>query len=253
MKICILQTDIVWNDAAANIAVAGRLMNAASEADLYLLPEMWATGFQTAPDDKTVSDGQAAAEWMQREADKRQACIGGSLVRRAGHGFTNTFLVTRPQPAAPRTYDKRHLFRPGGEGRHFVPGQNRTVFETDGVRILLQVCYDLRFPVFARNRGDYDLMVCVANWPESRQAVWETLLRARALENQCYVCGVNRVGDDPLCHYAGGSVVIDAYGRTVADAGAKEGAVTAEINPDKLRLFRQKFPVLNDADDFSLA
>ena len=137
--------------------------------------------------------------------------------------------------------------------RRYTAGARRVVTEWRGVRFLLQVCYDLRFPVFSRNRGDYDVALYVANWPDSRRQVWDTLLRARALENQCYVIGVNRVGDDAQCHYDGGSAVIDAYGHSVAMAAdGRQQVVTADIDMQRLQRFREKFPVLADRDDFRL-
>ena len=124
--------------------------------------------------------------------------------------------------------------------------------EWGGVPFLLQVCYDLRFPVWSRNRGDYDAMLYVANWPARRMLAWQTLLRARAIENQCYVVGVNRVGTDPVAEYVGGSTVVDAYGNCVAQCGADEGFATAELDMERLREFRQKFPVLEDRDNFTI-
>ena len=120
------------------------------------------------------------------------------------------------------------------------------------MRFLLAVCYDLRFPVWLRNNGDYDAIIIVANWPESRKRVWTTLLQARAIENQCFVIACNRVGDDPVCHYAGGSAIIDAKGKFVAQDHEREEVLTAEISRDELMQFRRKFPVLNDRDNFSL-
>ncbi len=253
MRICLLQTNIKWGDPRANMAKAAQLMDCHPGADLYLLPEMWATGFQTSPDDDTVDESIMANNWMTEEAMKRNICIGGSLIDETGDGgLANTFLIAMPGDEAPYGYSKRHLFTPGGEAREYEPGHKRVIAQAKGVRILLQICYDLRFPVFSRNRGEYDLAVYVANWPESRQAAWETLLRARAIENQCYVCGVNRVGDDPQCHYAGGSMLIDPYGRTLLHLDDKECAAAADIDMGELQRFRKKFPVLEDADAFTI-
>ena len=147
------------------------------------------------------------------------------------------------------TYDKRHLFSYGHEDQFFTPGTQRTIVEYQGVRILLEICYDLRFPVWSRNRKDYDMIIYVANWPTSRMSVWNTLLRARAIENQCFVAGVNRVGHDPVCDYSGGSMLIDAYGKVVADCGTEQPCCKcAEIDMERLLAFRKKFPVLDDAD-----
>lgn len=252
MKLTLLQTDIIWNDAEANIAAAERLMADAPAADLYILPEMWATGFVATPTPSVAEASRQALAWMRQEAASRRCAVAGSLAVETDGQFRNRlFFVT---PDGFRHYDKRHLFTYGGETAHYAPGAERVVVEWAGLRILLQVCYDLRFPVFARNRGDYDLILYVANWPESRQAVWDTLTRARAIENQCFVAAVNRVGSDPACAYAGGSVCFDAYGHTLVQAapGSGETALTVEPDLDRLRHFRTKFPVLADADDFTL-
>ena len=148
-------------------------------------------------------------------------------------------------------YDKKHLFTYGGEHLRFTAGTERVVVEWRGVRILLEVCYDLRFPVWARNRGDYDMILYVASWPTPRVSAWSALLVARAIENQCYVAGVNRVGTDPACEYCGGSVIIDPYGKTIAACEMnQECEASAEVDMEKLNAFREKFPALNDADDF---
>lgn len=253
MKLTLLQTDIAWNDAEANIATAERLMDLAPGADLYVLPEMWATGFDPAPTASTAAAAVRALDWMRHAAAYRRCAVAGSLAVEAEGQMRNRFYFVTPDDV--RHYDKRHLFTYGGETAHYSPGRERVVVDWAGTRILLQVCYDLRFPVFARNRGDYDLLLYVANWPESRQAVWDTLVRARAIENQCYVAAVNRAGSDPACAYAGGTACIDAYGHTVAHAGTDgtEAVVTAETDLERLRRFRAKFPVLADADTFTVA
>lgn len=133
-------------------------------------------------------------------------------------------------------YDKRHLFRPGGEARDYTPGDRRVVVEYMGFRFLLLICYDLRFPVWSRNRGDYDAILCSASWADDRREVWRTLLRARAIENQCYLAGVNRVGTDPDASYAGDSALVDFRGATLADAGEREQTLVAEFDSRRRRL-----------------
>lgn len=260
MHIHLLQTDIRWHDTEGNIAAAERLIETAATnpgddaPTLFVLPEMWASGFDTAPRpmQETAGSHRAALAWMQRTARTHRAYVAGSIATCGEGGLRfNRLYFVRPD-ASFATYDKRHLFGYGGEPEAFAAGQERVVVDCGPWRILLQICYDLRFPVFARNRNDYDLMVYVANWPDSRRLAWDTLLRARAIENQCFVCGVNRTGSDPRCTYSGGSALIDAYGRTVADAGAAETLVSAHIGLDGLRRFREKFPVLRDADRFHL-
>lgn len=150
-------------------------------------------------------------------------------------------------------YDKRHMFTYGGENKHYAPGKRRVVVEYKGIRFLLLTCYDLRFPVWARNRGDYDAIIITANWPESRQHVWDALTKARAIENQCYVIAANRTGCDPNCHYTGGSVIIDAKGHTVTQAkGQAAQTITADIDIEALHTFRCKFPVLDDRDEYTI-
>ena len=256
MKVALIQTDIKWSDPSANRQEAERLMIQAERSDLYVLPEMWTTGFATYSDG-VVEEADASGEtdslrWMRRMAQTYDAAIAGSLAMKLPDGtYRNRFLFVTP--SGEEYYDKRHLFSYGGEDKRYTAGDRRVVIEWRGVRFLLQVCYDLRFPVFSRNHGDYDVALYVANWPDSRRQVWDALLRARAIENQCYVIGVNRVGDDARCHYDGGSAVIDAYGRRVALAtDERQHPVTTEIDMDRLHRFRKKFPVLADRDKFTL-
>ena len=252
MKVYILQTDIVWDDPAANVRNADEAMDKYTDGDLFVLPEMFSTGFCTEPEGIAEPSDNETVKWMVRKAAERGCAIAGSIaIVKDGH-YYNRFHFVHPDGRID-IYDKRHLFTYGGEDKRFTAGAGRTVVEHRGVRILLQICYDLRFPVFARNRGDYDMIIYVANWPVGRVDVWKLLLRARALENQCYVVGVNRVGDDPYCKYVGGSAIVDAYGKTVAEcADGQAEEASAEIDLDKLKAFRNKFPVLDDADKFTI-
>lgn len=261
MKITLLQQDIVWGDLGTNQDLAEKAILAAERSDVYVLPEMWSTGFATDPMGVAESDGRSLG-WMQRMAASMDAAIAGSVATEVDGKYYNRFYFVTPDSC--RWYDKRHLFTYGGEDKRYTAGSERVVVEWRGVRFLLQVCYDLRFPVFSRNMPadgcpsqentqGYDVALYVASWPDSRRHVWDALLVARAIENQCYVCGVNRVGDDPQCHYDGGTMSIDAYGRVVArcDDNVSCG-VTFEVDMERLARFRQKFPVLNDADAFGL-
>ena len=250
MKITLLQTDIKWASPAENILSAERLLTHAAESDLYVLPETWSTGFVTGnPDD----DQHEALQWMHDTARRLDAAVCGSLAVKLADGRSvNRQYFVKPDGTS-ATYDKHHLFRYGGEDRHYSAGNERTVVEWRGVRWLLVTCYDLRFPVWLRYREDYDGIICVANWPESRHSVWHTLLRARAIENQCFVVGCNRVGDDPNCHYIGHSAIIDSRGNAIAeDESGTETTVTAEIDMQKLAFFREKFRVLSDRDIFDI-
>lgn len=215
-------------------------------ADLFVLAETFATGFMT---EGALADGNTILNWMKREAQRLDAAIAGSVAFSDNEGQArNRLFFVRPDGTYDY-YDKHHLFSMAGETATYVAGQQRVVVAWLGVRMLLQVCYDLRFPVFSRNHGDYDAILYVANWPTSRREVWQTLFKARALENQCYVVGVNCVGNSSGVDYSGDSVVLDAYGHTVAScpAGSQATAIV-ELDMARLDLFRQKFPVLNDAD-----
>lgn len=167
-------------------------------------------------------------------------------------GYRNRHYFVYPDRTY-QYYDKRHLFSYGGENKNYTAGDRRVVVEWKGYRILLLTCYDLRFPVWSRNNNDYDAIIIAANWPDSRQRVWETLLTARAMENQCYVIAANRTGKDPQCNYIGGSFIIDAKGKNIA-ANTTDGEeiITAVISRESLDNFRNKFQVLNDKDNFNI-
>lgn len=250
MRVCIVQHDIVWENPAENIRRMDARLNAAPRADLYVLAEMWATGFGA--DLKEAKDFNTTLHWMKRKARELGAALVGSMAIEEGNSCYNRAVFVKPDDTVEH-YDKRHLFAPGGEKENFAPGNERVVVEWGGVRFLLQVCYDLRFPVWSRNHEDYDVAIYVANWPVKRMVAWDTLLRARAIENQCYVVGVNRVGSDPKAEYEGGSVIVDAYGQTVADCGrGTEGYAVCDLDMERLQTFREKFPVLKDRDDFRI-
>lgn len=249
MKVALCQFSMEWEAVARNLRRAEALV-AQAGADLIVLPEMFATGFVTEPQRAALSEDDVV-EWMRRTAHRHAAALAGSAVVRCGDRFANRFFFVRPTGEA-ECYDKRHLFSIGGEGAHFVAGRRRTVIEYGGLRFLPLVCYDLRFPVWSRCRGDYDAILCVASWPAPRREAWRTLLRARAIENACYVVGVNRTGDDPWNRYAGDSAVVDFKGRPLCEADASEGVVAAELDGEALGRFRSEFPVWRDADDFAL-
>ena len=231
-------------------------MLAADKSDLYVLPEMWSTGFATEPEGIAESDG-SSLNWMKQMANRLDAAVAGSIATEIDGKYYNRFYFVKPANDGSDNeieyYDKHHLFTYSGEHLRYTAGERRVVVEWRGWRFLLQVCYDLRFPIFARNCAEgpdaYDVALYVASWPTSRRAPWDALLRARAIENQCYVCGVDRTGDDPACHYNGGTAIIDAYGNTVAACPDGEvSAIRVELDMDKLTAFRKKFPVLSDRD-----
>lgn len=248
MKITILQRDIEWANPSVNINRADEAIDRNPGSDIYVLPEMFSTGFCTNPEGIAESDNSETLQWLKRKAAAIDAAIAGSVAVTKDGKFYNRFYFVKPDGSVTH-YDKKHLFTYGGEHKRFTAGNERVVVEFRGVRILLEICYDLRFPVWARNRGDYDMIIYVASWPTPRVSAWSALLVARAIENQCYVAGVNRVGNDPACQYCGGSVVIDPYGKTIAACTDNlECEATATIDIEALEAFRAKFPVLNDAD-----
>ena len=248
MNVTILQRNIEWANPVLNVQRAEEAIDRNAGADLYVLPEMFSTGFCTQPEGIAESCDSNTLKWMKRKATEIDAAIAGSVAVEQEGKYYNRFYFVKPDGSV-TYYDKKHLFTYGGEHLRFTAGDERVVVEWRGVRILLEVCYDLRFPIWARNRGDYDMILYVASWPTPRVAAWSSLLVARAIENQCYVAGVNRVGTDPACEYCGGSVIIDPYGRTIAScADNTECEATAEVDMVALEAFREKFPVLKDAD-----
>ena len=254
MKVTLLQMDIACSDIAQNCNAAAALMAAQPGSDLYVLPEMWSTGFITDPTFAAEEENQSAAlAWMKEMSHRVDAAIAGSVAIHAEDGSCRNRLYFVKPDGEVAHYDKRHLFTYAGEQRHYTAGRERVIVAWRGVRFLLQVCYDLRFPCFARNRGDYDCALYVASWPASRMAPWHVLLRARAIENQCYVLGVNRIGNDASCAYCGGTACIDAYGNPLAACADHEAsAITVALDMSALEAFRKKFPVLGDADNASV-
>lgn len=248
MRITIVQQDIQWASPAINRERAEAAIGRNPDSDLYVLPEMFSTGFCTCPEGIAESAESETLQWMKQTAARTNAAIAGSVAVCDEGRYYNRFYFVKPDGEV-TFYDKKHLFTYGGEHLRFTAGEKRVVVEFRGVRFLLEVCYDLRFPIWSRNRGDYDMILYVASWPVPRIEAWNALLVARAIENQCYVAGVNRVGTDPSCEYCGGSVVIDPYGKCIASCERGEASeATTEIDMDALEAFRQKFPVLGDAD-----
>ncbi|MBO4820174.1 MAG: amidohydrolase [Prevotella sp.] len=254
MKTAIVQHAIRWNELEWNLQHITSLLDKQPGADLYVLAETFATGFLAEGSaEQARVQSQQILNWMQQQSRRLDAAIAGSLATVDGKGLLRNRLYFIRPDGSHDYYDKRHLFGYAGETDEYVAGERRVVTEWRGVRFLLQVCYDLRFPVFSRNRGDYDAIIYVANWPASRREVWQTLLKARALENQCFVVGVNIVGRDNACEYQGDSVVVNAYGRAIASCtnGVVEVAM-AELDMAELQRFRMKFPVLEDGDVFKM-
>lgn len=253
LRCLLVQTELFWADADANRRQLETIVRAqASGNDLVIFPETFTSGFlgdvQAAPE---TMDG-ATLKWMRSLAAELDCVLCGSVAIATEQGRVNRLLWVQPDGTL-EYYDKRHLFSFGGEDKRYIAGAERKVFHYRGWRICPQICYDLRFPVWCRNRDDYDLLLFVANWPEPRTAAWTALLRARAIENQCYVIGVNRSGKDPRgLEYIGGSAVYDPLGETVLDLGTAECSESACIEMDKVIGVRSRLPFQQDADDFRL-
>ena len=253
LTIALIQTSLNWLDKDANLTYfSNKVANIDKSVELILLPETFATGFAINLDCAEPENG-TVLNWMIATANSANAVIAGSVLVQQGDKKANRFYWVWPNGEV-KFYDKRHLFCLGKEGNFVKAGEQREVFTLNGFKILPQVCYDLRFPVFQRSRNDYDVMINVANWPAVRRKVWDTLLMARAMENQCYVIGVNRIGDDGngVAHN-GGTAVYDFKGDTLAQAKDNESSVLiTTLEKEPLEAFKQSFPAYLDADEFSL-
>ena len=257
VKVTLLQTDIAWAQPDENIRAAQQQLASHYGSDLYVLPEMWSTGFATEPEGIACDEASdPALLWMQQEAGERGCAISGSLAIRCADGsYRNRHYFVDGRAGTMSHYDKHHLFTYGHEDRYYTAGQRPVIVRYEGFRLLLLTCYDLRFPVWSRytQEREYDAIVIVANWPENRQAAWQVLTRARAVENQCYLIGVNRVGNDHYSRYKGCSCVIDCYGATLAQCRPYEvQALTVNLDLQEMQRRRGKFRVLDDSDNFAL-
>lgn len=253
-----VQCPLKWEDPEANREALGQRLEALPESDIVVLPEMFTTGFTMSPETvaETHSDDMATLKWMRAHARRLNAAVTGSVSVKDGDDYFNRMYWVMPDGET-TWYDKQHLFTFADEHHHYSPGKRQVVVECHGWRILLQVCYDLRFPEQARNRYEadeddrprYDVALYVANWPGVRAAPWKTLLRARAIENQCYLVGVNRVGEDGKgIEYTGDSAIIDPKGVPLTEATpGRDQVITARCSYSELQDFREKFPVLRDS------
>lgn len=247
----LVQARLQWKDPQRNREHLEQLVEASpANVDLAVLPETFTTGFLGDADLPEEGMDGPTVTWMKwLAASKGCALAGSAVITESGHRF-NRMLFVRPGGGIDH-YDKRHLFAYGGEDRRYTAGRKRVIVDYLGWRINLQVCYDLRFPAWCRNRDDYDLMLLVANWPSRRVKHWSSLLEARAIENQSWVIGVNRVGEDGNgVHYPGCSVVHDPMGQCVADLGGEETCRAVELDLDAVTDTRERFPFHRDADRF---
>lgn len=256
ITITTIQTLIFWKEKEANMKMlAEKIMSIDVPTEIVVLPEMFTTGFTSEPVKVAEPMDGPTINWMRDIAAKKKIVLTGSIVIQEGEDFYNRLIWMLPNGDI-GTYDKRHLFSFGGEGAKYNIGNKRLIASVKGWRINLQLCYDLRFPVWTRQQmaagePEYDIIINVANWPEKRHAIWTTLLKARAIENMAYVVGLNRVGvDGNNILYRGDSVVLDPLGNPLYQAGDKEELHTITLKKDNLQQIRDQFPFLNDADTF---
>ena len=254
LHITLIQPDIVWEDKEANLKQYETTIAAITgPKQVVVLPEMFSTGFSMAPERLAEPMDGPSVRWMADMAVKHRCILTGSLIIEEEGNYYNRMLWVQPDGNI-GVYDKRHLFAYASEDQHYTRGERRTIAQVNGWRINLQVCYDLRFPVWARNTGDdYDVLLYVANWPEQRSLAWKTLLQARAIENQCYVVGVNRVGKDAKNNnYSGDSSVFGPLGETLWQQSVSPAWHTVTLDKEVLQNVRTGLPFLNDADKFIL-
>ena len=254
LHITLVQSEISWHDIDANLKhIESLIKTGNSTTDLIILPEMFNTGFTMKPDEAGEEMTGKSVNFLIRLAREVQADITGSIAVKENRQYFNRLIWVKPDGEV-LTYDKRHLFRMAGEDKIYTPGGSLLTVDLKGWRIRPFICYDLRFPVWSRNTGmEYDLAVFTANWPAARELHWDTLLRARAIENQCYVIGVNRTGRDGNgVNYNGRSAVIDYYGKILFQGEESECIQTVELSYDELTGYRESFPAWMDSDRFEL-
>lgn len=252
MKIALLQSDLIWHDASANRANFEKMIDQmADDVELVLLPEMFTTGFTMNPEVVAETMHGNTINWMTKIAAAKQTAIAGSMVISENEKNYNRFIWINPDGSLHK-YDKRHLFNPAGEGEVYTSGNDKSIVSYKGLRFCLNICYDLRFPAWSRNREDFDCLIYVASWPSTRILHWQTLLRARAIENQCYVLAVNRLGvDENGFHYNGHSAVISFDGTTLIE-NTNPGILYATINKSSMNQYKEKLPFFRDADQIEI-
>ena len=252
LTISLIQTDNVWEDIKANLEnLTQKIEQIQEETDMIILPELFSTGFTMEAEGVAETMDGSGVKWMLETAKKRKCVLIGSLLIIESGKYFNRLIVAFPDRNL-KYYDKRHLFSFAGEDKVFKAGQERMTFEYKGFKICPLICYDLRFPVWSRNTEEIDLIIFVANWPNARMLAWDTLLRARAIENLCYVVGLNRVGiDNNKLIYTGHSAIYDAMGKTLLSFEiGKEAIGTASADLDHIKETRSQFRFLEDRDDF---
>lgn len=253
LRVTLVQAEIAWQAPATNRrALAAHFRGLTGHTDLIVLPEMFSTGFSMDAEGLAESMDGPTVGWMREEAAATGCVITGSLIVRDGEHCHNRLVWARPDGTLEH-YDKRHLFRMANEQQHYAAGTRRLIVELKGWRICPMICYDLRFPVWSRNWGDYDLLLYVANWPQRRAHAWSTLLKARAIENLAYVVGVNRIGKDGNgATYGGDSVALDFLGQPLSSEGGGDRVETAVLDFGSLQKYRDAFPAHLDADRYEI-
>ena len=257
LTVTLIQTNVSWEDKPSNLAMLDKkIMAIPNRTELVVLPEMFSTGFSMQPEKLAEDMDGPTVNWMKKIARANKIILTGSLIISENGHYFNRLLWVLPDGTL-GYYDKRHRFAFAGEDKEYTPGHKRLIAQVKGWKVNLLVCYDLRFPVWARQQSaeapEYDILLYVANWPERRSHAWKTLLTARAIENQCYVIGVNRVGNDGnQISYSGDSMVIDALGNTLYHKAGEEDIVTIVLKKEPLQEIREKFPFWRDADHFKI-
>lgn len=255
LHVSALQMHLEWENPERNLQRIDEFLSKLTpKTQLALLPEMFTTGFSMTPKSFAQSMNGAWVNWMKDRAKEHDIHLCGSLIIEDAGNYVNRFICATNTGTILPVYDKRHLFTMANEQAHYHPGNKRLIWDIHGWRVFPQICYDLRFPVWSRNDLDYDLALYPANWPKRRDYPWKTLLRARAIENQAYVIGVNRVGEDGNgVDHNGCSAIIDPIGEPVTLIDEhQEGWLHGSLCKDHLKNMRKKFPFLNDRDDFGL-
>jgi omega-amidase len=253
LKIALIQTEIHWENIDKNISMFSRKLDKLIEKiDLVVFPELFTTGFTMNVEENSESMNGKAVSFLKKYSKKLNAGISGSIIVKSGDKFFNRLILCLPDGKI-HYYDKRHLFRMGNENLVYSNGNKHLIVRINNWRVAFFICYDLRFPVWCRNNNNYDLAVFVANWPEVRTYPWKSLLIARAIENQCYVVGVNRTGRDGNgIKYSGESVILSPVGKYIMNTTYKMGNYTAELEKEILEDYRERFPVYKDADKFKI-
>ncbi len=260
LTITTIQTNLFWEDKRANLQMLEEKINAIPDkTEIVILPEMFSTGFSMQPQLFAETMEGETVEWIKRISSENKIILTGSFIAKENGNYFNRLIWMLPNGQFGH-YNKRHLFAYAGEHEHYTAGNKRLIASVKGFKINLQVCYDLRFPVWSRqtplSQGgevEYDILIYVANWPEKRSHAWKTLLCARAIENQCYVVGVNRVGNDGNnIYHSGNSLVIDPMGQVIYHMADEEDINTITLSKEKLEEVRSRFPFLNDGDGFTI-